>query len=94
MLVVVSDGPLHFCGVSDEFSFFVSDFIDLGSLFFLPRSNSSFINFIYLFKELYFLNFPLCIYFFQGLQCCMGFSIVALCGLLVAEVSLVAQPGL
>jgi len=29
-----------------------------------------------------------------GLRCCRGFSLVAMCGLLIAVASLVAEPGL
>ena len=34
---VVSYDPLYFCGVSCNFSFFISDFIDLSLLFFLDK---------------------------------------------------------
>ena len=40
--------PLYFCGVSCNFSFFISNFIDLNSLFFLVESDQSFISFVYL----------------------------------------------
>ena len=43
---------MYFCGASCNFSFFISDFIDLGPLsFFLDESDWRFINFVCLFKE-------------------------------------------
>ena len=49
---IVSYDPLYFCGVHCNFSFFISNLIDLSTLsFFLDQSGQKFINFVYLFKD-------------------------------------------
>ena len=59
--IVVSYGVLYFCSVGFKFSFYISDFTDLGPLpFFLDEFSSRFINFVYLFKEPAFSFVDLC----------------------------------
>ena len=65
--IVVSYGVLYFCSVGFKFSFYISDFTDLGPLpFFLDEFSSRFINFVYLFKDQLLASLIFCIFFF----CC------------------------
>ena len=51
LFVIFSSNSLYFCGVSCYFSFLISDFIWVLTLFFLNESGWRFVNLTYLFKE-------------------------------------------
>ena len=61
--IVVSYGVLYFCSVGFKFSFYISDFTDLGPLpFSLDEFSSRFINFVYLFKDQLLASLIFCIF--------------------------------
>ena len=68
LLIVFSYGFLYFCSICCDFSFFISNFVYLGSFSpLLSESSQGFVNFAYLFKEpaLGFINFS--VLFFESL---------------------------